>query len=137
MLGSSEYSRMAKRQCVPELEWECISVVGTSDDDLIGTQGAVFLEHSSRVQYSGRRTQSTAPTLLSSPAEDQVPLSLRAKVLSGSQVSWPRCTTYKATKLAQAKLQTERSRGATHKVLKSAQVKPQKVRSRGATHKVL
>jgi len=78
---------MAKRQCAPELDWDCISVVGTLDDDPIGTQGAVFLEHSSHVQCSGCRTQSTAPMLLSSPAEDQAPLSSRAKVFSGSVVA--------------------------------------------------
>jgi len=89
MLGLSKYLRMAKRQCAPGLEWDRISVVGTSDDDPIGTQGAVFLEHSSHVQRSGRHTQSMAPTLLSSPAEDQAPLSSRAEVFSGSKVSRP------------------------------------------------
>jgi len=136
MLGSSKYSRMAKRQCVPELEWEPISEVGTLDDDPIGTQGAVFLEHSSHVQHSGRHTQSTAPTLLSSPAEDQVPLSLRAEVFSGSKVLRPRRTTHKATKSAQAKLQMERSQGATHKVLKLAQVNMQTEQPRRAMLKV-
>ena len=125
MLGLSKYLRMAKRQCAPGLEWDRISVVGTSDDNPIGTQGTVFLEHTSRVQHSGGRKQSTAPTLLSSPAEDQVPLSLRAEVFSGSKVSRPQRTTHKATKSAHAKLQTEQSRGAMHKVLKSVQVNMQ------------
>jgi len=63
MLGSSKYSRMAKRQCAPSLDLDRIDVVSTSDDDPSGTEGAVFLGDSSRVQRVGAVHKVTAPTL--------------------------------------------------------------------------
>ena len=81
---------MAKRQCAPSLDLDHIDVVSTSDDDLSGTEGAVFLEHSSRVQHSGRGTQSYGPDAVNCPAEeDQELLSLLSEVLSGIKVSRP------------------------------------------------
>ena len=89
MLGLSKYSRMAKRQRAPSLNLDRTDVVSTSYDDPSGTEGAVFLGHSSHVQRSGRGTQSYSPNTVNNPAEDQEPLSTLSKVLSGSKVSRP------------------------------------------------
>ena len=97
----------------------------------------MFLGHSSRVQRSGRSTQSCGPEAVSSPAEDQEPLSSLSEVLSGSKVSRPECTMHEATMSASVKPQTERLRGELHSVHKLAPANSQMERTQCKKLRVL